>query len=677
MKKARPFFYLILILLVQSCVDIPDDVALPEYDVKFTIPVADRSYTLQEAVEEDSTNLKWSKDPSDYGLLYFTDEIKLEKINVDNNLKVDPFSTASSNFIGAMKLENVSGIETEINYSSWGVSVSPGLSPFPPVQTDVNSAFTLIGDFTTAVFDQTNDPNVNVLSLTFANKFPVEVKVNGLRIENVTNGKIVAETSDVIVIPTNDIKTITFDLSQKEVAQNVVFKGNLQTDGSSGNSVNITNNDKLEIDATFSPKLLFSQATAKLPAQVPVTKNAAFTVDDSTKLSAAVIKTGSFNFRFENTLDVDINMVFTSPSLKTSSGSFYSKNIMIVRKSVTNLSESNLADWEIIPNGNGGIDYNYTISTQATSDFRTVSKTEGVVTNADFSEIRFKSVAGKLKPIKFTFDDKTTKLDIGEFKDKLTYDNINAEEAEIKLNLNTSANAQFKVDGTVNVNHPGETRSEAFNALVPSSSTVINFANLINNTSGSLPDEFILKGTAIVNPEYKENVSVTETDTIGGTALIEIPLNAQVTGGTVIDTVEIDDSDIDEDDADRLNNAELTIEITNKIAAGGTFSGVLLDGAGEKLMDIPPREVTSGGTTSNLIKLVPAETDENGEVKNPGYTTQKIEIFGDDVKKFIKGKKLIMNIDFDTASPTRTVKFRYTDEIIIRVTAVASIKVSE
>jgi len=677
MKKTRPFFYLLLLLLLQSCFDTPDEIALPQYDLKFTLPVANRSYTLKEAVEEDSTNIKWSKDPSDYGLLYFTDEIKLEKIYVNSNLKVDPFSTSSTNLIGPMKLENVSGIKTEITYSSWGVPVSQGLVPFPAAKKDVNSNFTLIGDFTTAFFEKTNDPNVNVLSLTFSNKFPVEIKVNGLRIENISNGKTVAETSNVIVIPKNDLKTVTFNLSDKEVAREVVFKGNLETAGSGGTKVAITSNDKLEINAGFSPKLLFSEATAKLPAQVPVTKNASFTVDDSTKLDVSVVKSGSFNFRFENTLDVDINMVFTSPSLKTSSGAAYTKNVIVKRKAVTNISESNLANWKIAPNASGGLNYNYTISTQATPDFRTVSKTQGVVAKADFSKIIFKSVAGQLKPIKFNFSDKTTKLDIGEFKDKLTYKNINTEKAKIKLNLKTSANTKFKLNGSVNVNYPSETRSENFVATVPSASTVINFANLINNTSGSLPDEFILKGNAVVNPEYDKNVSITETDTIGGTALIEIPLNAQVTGGTITDTVKIDEADIDDEDADRLNNAELTIEITNKIAAGGTFSGVLLDAAGQKLMDIPPREVTSGGKTSKFISLVSAETDAKGEVIKPGYTTQKIKIFGDDVKKFIKGKKLIMNIKFNTASPTRTVKFRYTDEIIVRVTAIASIKVSE
>lgn len=677
MKKARPFFYLILILLIQSCVDIPDEVTVPEYNVQFTIPVADRNYTLEEAVEDDSTNLKWSTDSLDFGLLYFTDEIKLEKIDIEDNLKADPFTTSSSNLIGPMKLENVEGIQTDITYSDWGVAVVPGSFPFPATIANVNSDFTLINDFTTAVFDQTSEQNVNILSLKFTNRFPVEVSVNSLQIENKSDGKIVAETSNPTSIPSGDSRTIDFNLSGKDVASLVVFTGVLETAGSVTN-VDITNNDKLEIEAGFSPKLVFSEANAKLPAQSPVTKNASFGVDDSTKLTSALIKTGSFDFRFENTLDLDINMEFTSPSLKTASGETYSKNIVIKRKDVTNLVENDLSNWEIIPNASGKIDYSYVISTEATSDFRTVNKNEGVLVDADFSEITFKSVSGKLKPIKFTFDDKTTELDIGEFKDKLTYDNINVEKAEIKLKLNSSANVDLKLDASVNVEYPGgEKRSEDFTAMVPSTSTIINFANLINNTSGELPDEFILKGNAIVNPDYLDNVSASETDTVGGTALIEIPLNAQVTGGTIIDTVEMDDSDIDDEDAERLTSAELTIEITNKIAAGGTFSGVIVDEAGEELIKIPPRDVTSDGQTSQLIKLTAAETDANGEVINPGYTTQKIEIFGDDVKKFIKGKNFIINIDFDTASPSRTVKFKYTDEIIVRVTAVANIKVSE
>lgn len=678
MKQMKPFFYFLMILLLQNCVDIPDEVALPEYDVKLTIPIADRTYTLKEAVEDDSTNLKWSKDPSDYGLLYFTDEIKLERINVKNNLTVDAFTTSSTNLIGTIKLVDVKPIQTEVNYSDWGLSVSEGQAIFPEFSSEVNTSFTIIDDFKTATFENSTEENVNILYLELTNIYPVEITLNGLELYNQSNGEI-AITTDNIVIPSGETREVSFSLSGKRISSTVLFKSVVGTEGSNGATVNVSSNDKLQIKAKFSPILKIGTANAKLPAQDLVDKLDAFSIDDSTKLTFAKIKSGSFSLSFENNIDVRIFLDVTIHSLLDKNGNPFSRSIEILRKGITYVNDINLADYTIEPDENGDVEYSYSFTTNETSDFRVINKNQGVSFSGDFSELTFSEIAGQIKPIRFDYEDRKTELDIGEFRDKLTYENVNLQKAKIKLNLKSSADVNLLLNGAVKVEYPdGEIRSESFVAAVPSAEMpTINFANLINNTSGSLPNEFTISGDAIVNPDYEKNVSASETDTVGGTAIVEIPLNAQVVGGSIIDTIDIEDSDIDEEDADRLNLAELTIDIENKIAAGGSLTGYLIDEFGNKILDIPPRAVTVDGQTSNVIKLIPAETDANGEVTSPGYITQKIQIEGEDVKKFIRAKQMIININFDTASSTRTVKFRYTDEIIIRVTAEATIKVSE
>ncbi len=247
--------------------------------------------------------------------------------------------------------------------------------------------------------------------------------------------------------------------------------------------------------------------------------------------------------------------------------------------------------------------------------------------------------------------------------------------------MQTSANVDLLLEGNLSVEFEGGgTRSEQLDILIPTTiPEVVNLGNLISGTNGDLPNQFFINGYAIVNPAYDQNISVNNSDTVGGTAYIDLPLNATIAGGRVSDTLDLDEADLDDEDAERLNSATLTIEISNKIPFGGSFTGALYDDDFNKLLDLPPSVVEANGATSNSLVLTPPSVDTDGNVIEAGYIKQIIEITGNDVKAFTNATKMVISLVFDTAGAdqNRLVKLRYTDEINVKVTAEASIKVSE
>ena len=97
----RKFFNLLIIIfinvfLLSGCFDAPNDFVVPSWDVKLHIPVANKTYTLKEAIDKDTTFVHSYTNPENLGLLYFGDNQPIEKITLGDNLSVDPFSASAS-----------------------------------------------------------------------------------------------------------------------------------------------------------------------------------------------------------------------------------------------------------------------------------------------------------------------------------------------------------------------------------------------------------------------------------------------------------------------------------------------------------------------------------------------------------------------------------------------------
>ena len=60
-RKNKNYIYIILsalILAYAGCTDFPEKLILPTWNVDLNVPVMNRSYTLQDVIDKDTSNIK-------------------------------------------------------------------------------------------------------------------------------------------------------------------------------------------------------------------------------------------------------------------------------------------------------------------------------------------------------------------------------------------------------------------------------------------------------------------------------------------------------------------------------------------------------------------------------------------------------------------------------------------
>lgn len=686
MKKILP---ILLLLFIGGCFDVPDEFVAPEYQTDINLQVMKKTYTLKEIIEKDTANIKWFKDGNNKGILYYNDKLNIERFDIKDNLNVDAFSESVSQNIGNIKIYSVSPVNSQIGLSDWNSNISYGTFIFPEYYKDLSSTFNIIGQFRSATLSEEYSSNTNKVFIKISNNFPVDITLRGFEIVNNNDNSVILKKGDInsisewVTVPKNSEKILDFNISSKIISNQVIFRSRLYTPGSNGTPVTFTSSSNINVQFLFSEIISIKSAEAKIPQQEPVQKHSAISIDDSTKLTRALINSGSFSFNFTNNLNTALILEFTSNSLKKSDGSFYSKTISIGSKSSIKISENNLTNWEVLPDSKGALEYSYTVYAQKNDNYVIINRDDNVSAKAEFSKIIFKSVEGQIKPTKFTIDEKPTRFNFkNNIQNKIGYANLIMQDAKIKLNLVSSAKTDIKIEGMLNIKYKqtGEIKRQNLNIFLPSSTPIdVDISGLLSGNNGKLPDEFYISGRAIVNPNYRSNVQISYADTVGGNTNIEIPMKASISGGSYTDTVKIDTDNIKEKDTDRLAYSDLLIELYNKIPLDATFSGKLIDNAGNVLLNIPPSAVVQNNQPQNYFSVNAAKVNSSGDVTEMGYTKQQIKITGDDASKVTKSKKMIINLNFNTSSNNQgiPIKLRYTDDITVKVKADSKINVKE
>ncbi|GBD91266.1 hypothetical protein BMS3Abin04_01992 [bacterium BMS3Abin04] len=675
----RKFFNLLIIIfinvfLLSGCFDAPNDFVVPSWDVKLHIPVANKTYTLKEAIDKDTTFVHSYTNPENLGLLYFGDNQPIEKITLGDNLSVDPFSASASEVIGPLTLNFPAIIQTGIRVEDWTTNVTSGsFQVFPEQEGTVTIGFKGYDKIKSATFDR------GTLTITVINILPVPITLRGMEIRNAADQSIIADTSNAIKdwvgIPALSQKELHFDVSGKTVLDSIEYHGTIYSLGSNGQKVQVPSEAGTQIVAIFS-NLIVSQATAVIPEQHINFKNRLL-LDDSTKLESAEIFDGSASIAVTNNIDVDLNADITFDNLLDAGDNPYKLTVLFRGGEKTKLVQiPSLKGWKIVTadtSGNPSNEMNYSVDvTTVSSDVLvTISKNDSIALQVNFSKLYFQSISGQLKPTRFTFQPTNFMLDLGDFNNKFKFGSINFNSADLTLNLMSSANLDVEVNGKI-IGTNGLQNSELLlqNVLLPSTQPVkLDLASLLNGFSEKLPDQFTVVGTSFVNPNYEVG-SVTRDDSVYGNVNFEIPLDVGISGGEIVDTVEIDFGSIDQEDINKINYGKVTFIFQNEIPVSISFQGKVLDDNFNPVLNLPPSHNSISALT------IPAPTvDQNGNVQNAGETTEQIELKGDDIQKFLNNPYLLIDFKFQTSGGNiQPVKFNINNKISFRIKAEAGYK---
>jgi len=664
-------------LILTGCFDSPKEFVAPSYNIQLSIPISDSTYTIDDFLNGDTT-LTPSNDPNVLGLLFYHQKDNITAFTVSDNLKINDFSSSTSKSIGSVTINNVTPINTEIKSSDWTPFSGGQTVIVPPVpKSSSTQDFTTIDQFESAVFES------GTLTLIFTSNLPIENDINSLIIKNKADGSVVVQSSTVIVIPANGSNQVSFPLAGKTVRNSLEIVVEMSSPGSNGNVVTFPQDSKTTITASIGSFTL-SATTAILPAQKPFDVTDAVTIDDSTKVEVVHFDSGNFDVNFSNNLDLNININLKINNLKTPDGSIYSQTVILGRKEKNHhITISSLKGWSFVTLTPGQptnkLSYTATVTVPATSDARTLNKGDNVSVSVNVSNLKIKDITGQIKLTSFDISPTNFNIDLGDVKDKFTFDSLNIKNPAIFLHLTSSVGIPVSFNGIITGANNNEQRSMAVNEelAVSSSEQVFDLRNFglkdfINGFHNSFPSSFSFSGSGIVNPNYGIG-EVTKDDSVTGYIDTELPLDIGIAGGTFRDTMTVDSIKISDSDINAINSVFLTIEVENKIPVKLSAKATVLDKNNLPLFTIPP----SYNPTSEIL-ISAAGVDANGFATTAVPTVQTIELKGADAQTFLRNRTIAVNLKLLTPpdGSNTPVKFRNTDQIKVKLYGTADFKLN-
>lgn len=666
---------LVSISLLQSC-GIKSPTA-PTWDVSLNLPLVDTTYSILDMIKKDSSIVK--PDYTKNGLLVYNTVKEVEKIEVSDKLKVDGFSTNTSKQIGTISINGDSTkADIGFNWSQQGLTPGTQVPILPENNRPVSSELSPINQFQSAKFES------GTINITIKNNFAQHctLTVNGLTIKNSATNEIVAQTTASLVVPPNSTKSfpaVSFN-TNVTVKNQLKFETSVSMTGSGTNLVTIPQT-AFSVITKFST-LSVAEASAKIPQQNPVTIDSSITMDavspQPTKFKTIKIATGRLNITLVNNLDVDANVVMEIPNMKTPANVKYTVSKTILRKSTTkfvdNISLTDYSFASLDNNPTNKVSYKVTFTSQGSTDYRTIKKTDDFKATVDFSALGIKEFTGLVKPTALDETRSAINLDTKDLQAKFGFGQINFNKPLIELHLAPSAGAKlnFKINGRLEAqNSIGQKNTLNLNANTMDKTTITETDTVIKLNADSvsnffkkfsrLPDSIFVYAGGTLNSNY-QSVTVTNTSFVSGSSKIEFPLDLGISDGLFTDSVKMDfDADKQKRIRD-LNTSDMNLILTNGLAASFSFTGKLYDSDNKFLMYFPPKHTDQ----DTAVTVSGGVTDVNGNVITKTNQTVTVKIAAGESDLIARAKYMRILIKLNTSRSTNLpVKFKTKDDIRI------------
>lgn len=654
-----------------------NDPTAPRWDVSLNVPILKKNYTMYDIIEKKSREINHYSDGANQNILYYTDIKTLDKIEVKDELKIDPFSESTSKSIGTISIASDS-VQTHIGYDWVGVPVVPGTSVVLPAinNADVNEEFTSVDQFEYAIVES------GAVDLSFTNNMPVPVNltINNLEIRNSQSGELIINYgSEINVGPLQTVKVSSLPIVPGVIVRrNLTLICRITTNGSNLSPILLPPNS-LTVKATMK-NIEVTEASGKIPDQDPVEIDDAVSIDANsaqpTKFQNVKLENGSFNLTVVNNLDIDAAVTITIPNLKNSQGTVLAATRTIPRKQTVkifdNLSLRNFSLESLNGTATDRVSYNITYEPLASNDFRTVKNTDDVSGNVEFSSLQINEFTGQLEPTELEETRSAVSLDVKDLQDKLKFQQINLKNPIVELRLKPTAQTEFTINGRMEARNTEGQRSvmtlssRTLNkTLITPNDTIITLnpdsvSNFFKKFS-KFPDSLIVYAGGTINPNYK-TVVIKNSDNVTGRSRIEFPLELGISEGEITDSVEVDLSDDDRDKIKDLNSFDISLKITNGIPAQVSFTGKLYDEFNNFLMYFPPLYADQ----DTLINFPGASVDGNGNVTGKSERTVHVKMLNGDPEKLSRANYMRVRIKFNTSGQNNNpVKFKTDDTIDI------------
>jgi hypothetical protein len=674
--KYKLLLVALLIAALSNGCDI-NEPAAPVWDVSVTAPIANKEYLMSDVLEDESDNLFHYNDGTNKGVLYYTDSYQIDKITFEDKLKIDGFSESITENVGALKIEPDT-VQGNVGSTELGLNPAVRIAVPPINDKTVASDLSEPGKFLQARFKSGS------FDLVITNNFTddVDITVSNISLVNSDDGNVIASYNGNVTIPASQSVSVS-DLkinTEIYVKNRLKIEAVLSTSGSGGKVVTVPENF-LTLTA-ITKNLEVSEATAKFPEQDFLSLNGSIKIGDKNeKISKAVIKFGSLDLKLTNNTELNAEIRYRFPDIKTADGNVFEGAAVIASGESKKLFDNKSLAGFLLEADNAQLEeLNYTIDYKIVSDnqYKTIRSGDYAKAEFEFSELTFEEFEGYILPFEFEPEKTSFAFDIE--KNKIDFEKLLLSNPALSIRLNSTANIKFLIagklklympDGTVkNFNLNGNTLSAV--VITPSTERIYingdSVSAFIKNLD-DIPDSAAIELSTMVNPDF-EYVSVKSTDYIQGELEAEIPLDFGIQYAGYSDSIDIELSNDDRDLLRDIKYLEANLNVENGLPVNISFTGRLYDAAGNFLTYFPPAEFQD-----TVITIRPAEADGSGYAVLPAETHVKVIADSAASAKIADAAYMKVRLRFGTASADKPVKIRSTDTIRIKAFGVSEYKI--
>jgi hypothetical protein len=669
-----PFF-----IFLSGCFEKPSEPVLPTWDVDLTVPILDKTFTLGELVEKDTTYLKVGAGNQ----IYYSTSEKLDATKIGDNLKISDISTSASTKLGNFEIKNPGTISASIKaydiFPSLSSNLPPGNYIVPsnaPGQT-VTTNFTAFDNFQQVTFDG------GIIKVTVNNGLPVPLQFpNGLAIYNSNDLTTpILTLFENATINANSELTATADLAGKTLPANLSLKVTVLSPGSGGQQVYLDVNQMFVTVSASLENLSIASASAKIPSQTePVVISDSFVLEPNEPqpdlINEVNFKSGSMKIKVVNGIDLGLNGSITLYNFVRKSDNTPLQILLnIGRKnsaSNTLTFNLNLADYKLVGNLTNTVDYKVEVRTEDTgNEYRTVSKNDGLSAEITLQNIVIESISGKAKPREISFEEQ--KIDLAGLKDYREKFKGSIKFDDIQVEINLVKTAQFTFDLNLKIKGVNTRTGKVDSIEIPlaqrrfsgsthrivlnkSNSNIVNFINSF--ASQELPEYLIVTGSVFLNPNYEVG-RVSSSDSVYGSISVSFPASVGISNAVFEDTSEVNElSDESKKEIDKTNYGKLFVEIENGLGVDVRFRAKILGVTMDSLLSIPK---------DNDFMINPAPVGSDGFSSGTTRYINVIELNRNEIQKFKDMKFVRSFISIATANNGGIVKFRTTDSLKVKI----------
>jgi hypothetical protein len=659
-----------------QCLEQPLEPIAPSWDLRVTLPLANRTHSLSEIVARDTSMLRAGAG----GLISYAATLQTPATVVGDLISVRPPDTTAVIRFGTFAVSTPAmTVPLLLPWLPGGAMV-----PLPDTTVQFPALLEDIPTFESVTFAE------GTIRLTVNNNLPVPVDVPGPVTLTDNLGRTVAVfTFSPPAVPANGSRTAVDNLADRSTAHQLTLSGLALHITGSVSPVQIPVGDLFALTLSTSQARARSAVFADIPPQrLADNDSTSIRLDDSTLVKELRFAAGSMHFSFVNHIDLDMLFKFRFRDMYRGAGAArvaYEDSIILPAGGSGNL-DLPLAGCSI-----QSVDGNLLQSLETVTSviLPTGSGRRVTVNDTDRVEIRVTTLApllvdtavGVIKPTWLNVNVPVA-VNFGELPTRFS-GQLNIPAAG--LGLSTAISFGFPMDlyvviGARTTPHGGWVYLSvpATQKRVPPGASSVQFdatevGDFFSAFSGRLPDTLFVVGQVLVNPPEAYTPTLAGAGGIGrrssfqGAVSLDIPLTLGIANGSYSDTLSLGDTTgdgaadftVDRSRLRDIQNGTMYVEIENGLPLSVNMEVQLLDGTNLPLLAVPRAGETVGAASATV--------DAQGTVTAPASGRSVVVLQTRDVRQFDVARRMAYRLSFATPPAAGAVRFRLSDYVHVRI----------